>query len=128
LFVARTEARRWIVGYAVELRTRAVMRSFVVEFSRAIALPFAPVPWLFLHEGALGVAAVRLCEVTWDGDAGKFICLTDDDVDAAGSFGDDLEGVTAYYESRGWQLFNSGPITRVLGVEAPARELSDERA
>jgi hypothetical protein len=53
--------------------------------------------------------AVRLCEVTWDGDAGKFICLTDDDVDAAGSFGDDMEGVTAYYESRGWQVFNSGP-------------------
>jgi hypothetical protein len=67
----------------------SALRHEVVEFSKRIELPFPPLPRLFLLDGEEGM---HIQEVAWDLGRGCFVARLLDDVDAAGSFGDDDGG------------------------------------
>jgi hypothetical protein len=101
--------------HEVELRVRALLRSKVVEFTKRAILPFPPFPWLVLHDDE---PAVRVQEVTWDGQC--FVCQMVDDVEAAGTFGDNAEGLKRSYAARGWAVRDEGPVRRVFLFTPPA--------
>jgi hypothetical protein len=100
--------------YNVELRVRVLLRHQVVEFVQLIRLPFVPIPCLFYHEGPPPIPSLRFREVGWLAAEEKFLVQTDDDVDTVAEFGDDVEALVAWYESMGWEVFNSGPIAFVV--------------
>jgi hypothetical protein len=109
--------------FEAELRICCLLRHQVVEFKRAIHLPFPPVPYLFFHEGPPPVPSLRFRDVSWLADEERFIVQTDDDLDAAADFGDDVAALTTWYESLGWQVYNSGPIAFVV---VPHQEDEDD--
>jgi hypothetical protein len=104
--------------FEIELRMRALLRAHVVEFARRVSLPCAPFPWLVIQDKHTP-NGLRLCEVIWCTDEGRFICRTDDDVDSVCDFGDDLPALTKLYESQGWRVHDQGPIVRVFGLPKP---------
>jgi hypothetical protein len=110
--------------FEAELPICCLLRHQLIEFKRAIHLPFPPVPYRFFHEGPPPVPSLRFHEVNWLADQEKFLVQADD-LDAAADFGDDVAALTTWYESLGWQVDNSGPIAFVVGLETAEDDSED---
>jgi hypothetical protein len=108
--------------FQVDMRVRALLRHQVVEFTKRITLPFVPVAWMVLQEGEDGDRGIgsQIQAVTWSIREERFVCLMLDDVDAANTFGEDAEGLIGSYEARGWEVHNSGPVTRLFVYDETA--------
>jgi hypothetical protein len=94
--------------YQIEVRIKALLQTQVIEFTKTMSLPFPPVPWLFVREGGGQRDALRLCDVTWDTQSERFVCIADNDVDAAFFYGDDVVALIRNYEARGWKVKETG--------------------
>ena len=105
--------------YQIEVRIKALLHCQLVEFTKTMSLPFPPVPWLFVREGGQR-DALRLCDVTWDTQSERFVCIADNDVDAAFFYGDDVAALTRNYEARGWQVRESGSGAQVFAEDESA--------